>query len=235
MSDFIIDSFLAKRVLKTVDAGLVVGMGKPIPGQMCVEAAVCYALGLPHSDEPGCVDTHLRKLKLILNDSAWASPAARAAGMRRLAVVQLGSKGHLDREEFRRRCWLAVGQVVVPFVLRAAASNEKSFTRQNSLLATARQCESAIVPEDLRQAILTADVLVIEYRRTTALSFFCSARDITSIAQSACRLADSGPWRHDGISFANKCLSIFAEAVVQILIDMKVPGVQWLSLTEEKY
>lgn len=41
---------IAVRVLEVVDAGLVSGVGSPEPGKMCVEAAVCYALGLPHGD-----------------------------------------------------------------------------------------------------------------------------------------------------------------------------------------
>lgn len=43
---------VARKVLATVDAGLVSGLGKPIPGKMCVEAAVNYALGRPHGDDP---------------------------------------------------------------------------------------------------------------------------------------------------------------------------------------
>lgn len=43
---------IAAKVRDTIDAGLVQGLGEPIPGQMCVEAAVCYALGLPHGDDP---------------------------------------------------------------------------------------------------------------------------------------------------------------------------------------
>lgn len=46
---------IASKVLEVVDAGLVKGLGQPLPGQMCVEAAVCFAMGLPHSDEPTCV------------------------------------------------------------------------------------------------------------------------------------------------------------------------------------
>ena len=38
---------VARKVLKTVDAGLCSGKGAPEPGKMCVEAAVCFALGLP--------------------------------------------------------------------------------------------------------------------------------------------------------------------------------------------
>lgn len=40
------------KVIVAVDAGLVRGVGDPIPGRMCVEAAVCFALGLPHGDDP---------------------------------------------------------------------------------------------------------------------------------------------------------------------------------------
>src|SRR6478735_3685027 len=87
---------IATKVLTTVDAGLVKGVGNPVPGQMCVEAAVCYAMGLPHGDEPACVAPALRRLKIRLNDSCWSSNEARARGMRRLALIQLGSAGVLD-------------------------------------------------------------------------------------------------------------------------------------------
>src|SRR5208337_5622979 len=98
-----ITEVIARKVLETVDAGLVDGLGDPVPGQMCVEAAVCYALGLPHGDDPGCVAPALRALKIRLNDAAWSSPTSRAAGMRRLAVAQLGSYGVLNQKEFVRR------------------------------------------------------------------------------------------------------------------------------------
>lgn len=45
----------AKRVLQVVDAGLCSGIGTPEPGKMCVEAAVCFALGQPFGDDPACV------------------------------------------------------------------------------------------------------------------------------------------------------------------------------------
>ena len=52
---------VARKVLNTVDAGLVLGVGKPILGQMCIEAAVCFALGEPHGDEPSCVAPAVRE------------------------------------------------------------------------------------------------------------------------------------------------------------------------------
>ena len=72
---------IARKVAKVVNAGLVKGLGKPEPGKMCVEAAVCYAMGLPHGDKPACVSPVLRSLKIRLNDSAWSSDQARANGL----------------------------------------------------------------------------------------------------------------------------------------------------------
>ena len=104
---------LAQKVRDTVDAGLSKGMGNPIPGQMCVEAAVNYAMGLPHGDTPSCVGRAVRDFKIALNDSdAWTSNAARAKGLRRVAIAQLGSD-KLDQVEFSKALALDLaGQAV---------------------------------------------------------------------------------------------------------------------------
>ena len=72
-------------------------------GQMCVEAAVCYALDLPHGDDPGCVAESVRRFKIRLNDASWSSPRARADGLRDLGIAQLGSRGVVDELGFARR------------------------------------------------------------------------------------------------------------------------------------
>lgn len=90
---------LARRVLQVVDKGLCDGVGEPIPGHMCVEAAVCYAMGEPHSDEPSCVGQAPRLVKISLNDMFWSSKKARAKGLRRVAIAQLGST-HIDDHDF---------------------------------------------------------------------------------------------------------------------------------------
>ena len=59
---------VAAKVLDVVDHGLCSGKGEPIPGKMCVEAAVCFALGEPHGDSPSCVGTAVRAVKIKLND-----------------------------------------------------------------------------------------------------------------------------------------------------------------------
>src|SRR5690242_1611498 len=116
---------IAIKVLSVVDAGLVNGVGNPVPGQMCVEAAVCYALDLPHGDDPQCVSRALRALKIRLNDSNWSSNVARTKGLRRLAVVQLGSRDALDDVEFTKRVAALSIRTCVPQALRAAASIHK--------------------------------------------------------------------------------------------------------------
>jgi predicted RNA-binding Zn ribbon-like protein len=67
---------LIRKLLATVDAGLVKGLGKPVAGKMCVEAAISYALGEPHSDGPSCVEPAVRASKIALNDKPWSSAAA---------------------------------------------------------------------------------------------------------------------------------------------------------------
>ena len=130
---------IATKVRDIVDAGLVSGVGKPKPGKLCVEAAVCLALGLPHGDDPPCVAPSLRRLKIGLNDKQWSSPQARAKGLRRLAVAQLGSAGVLDETEFRRRVVAMTIRKAVPVGLRAAASiNPK---HAEALEAAAVRCE----------------------------------------------------------------------------------------------
>jgi hypothetical protein len=109
-----LDEATARRILATVDAGLSHGLGAPHPGHMCVEAAVCFALDLPHSDDPKCVAQSLRKLKIALNDLAWPSPAERAKALRRLAIAQLGTNKDLDELEFTKRVLDLINTTILP-------------------------------------------------------------------------------------------------------------------------
>lgn len=193
---------VAAKVLATVDAGLVKGIGEPKPGAMCVEAAVCYAMGLPHSDEPDCVSRAIRDLNILLNDAGWSSNAARAKGMRRLVLAQLGSAGAVDDVEFAKRVAELSIHMNVPAALRAAASIHPYAHHKGALVDAAIICE-----RDGTEA---------------------SARSARSAAWSAWSAAEAEAAR----SARDGHLSTFAEGVVQILIAMKSPGCKWLSLTE---
>ena len=138
---FEISEALVTKLLGVVDAGLSSGVGEPEPGKMCVEAAVCYAMGLPHSDKPTCVSPALRALKIRLNDSSWSSNDARAKGLRRLAVAQLGSADVLDEKEFVRRVADLAIRKQVPIVLRAAAKIHPDSNHKAKLLDAASRCE----------------------------------------------------------------------------------------------
>src|SRR5690348_10965698 len=133
---------IATKVLSVVDAGLVRGVGKPVPGKMCVEAAVNFALGLPHSDEPPCVGYAVRSFKIALNDSNWSSDAARTKGMRKLAIAQLGSN-EIDQGAFVKELALATVRRIVPLALRAAAGMPGNAAHKDSLEQHAKACESA--------------------------------------------------------------------------------------------
>ena len=137
----IITQDIAQKVINLVDQGLVKGMGNPIPGKMCVEAAVCFALGLPHGDDPKCVSKAVRFLKIKLNDSNWSSNQARAKGLRRLAVAQLGSLGEINDQEFAKKVAKLSIQTCVPIALRAAAKIQKDAKRKQALLDVANKCE----------------------------------------------------------------------------------------------
>jgi hypothetical protein len=233
---------IAQKVLSTVDAGLVNGLGKPQPGQMCVEAAVCYALGLPHGDDPKCVAPSLRHLKIKLNDSHWSSAKARAAGLRRLALVQLGSAGTLDEKEFVARCAMLSIRTCVPVALRAAATRFKG-EKRDALLEAANRCEAEPTLENARHARKAATAATADAADATAAATnaaaaadaYAAAPSYTVYAYAAVTNAYAAVTNAAAAvaaAVADKVLSDFAESVVQILIDMDVPGVQWLSLTE---
>jgi hypothetical protein len=116
-----INEEVARKVLETVDAGLCSGLGEPTPGRMCVEAAVCYALGLPHGDNPPCVGAAVRAFKIRLNDAKWSSDAARAKGMRRVALAQLGSVD-IDQVAFAKIVAEETIRKILPVALRAAVT-----------------------------------------------------------------------------------------------------------------
>lgn len=132
----------ARFVLEVVDAGLSAGMGFPVPGHMCVEAAVCYALGQPHGDEPECVNEAVRKFKIRLNDSPWSSKDARAAGMRRLAIAQLGTNDKsFDEKKFVEVLVEQTIRKIVPYALRSAIKGIEDQRHKAALEEAAVRCE----------------------------------------------------------------------------------------------
>jgi len=208
---------IAQKVLDTVDAGLVCGVGKPIPGQMCVEAAVCYAMGLPHGDKPVCVAPSLRQLKLVLNDNSWwLSDQSRSKGLRQLAVAQLDSAGKLDEKDFVQR--------LVPLANTMAARASK-----NAAAAHAASAAAAADAHADAAASAAALAAAAAARAARATAIYAAVAVATYAAASAVAAAT---YATAAAAEAEKELIFFADEVVKILIDMKAPGCQWLPLCE---
>lgn len=197
---------LVRKLLATVDAGLVKGVGVREPGKMCVEAAISFALGEPHSDGPSCVDPNVRQAKIILNDSAWSSEQARARGMRRVAIAQLGSKDTIDSTKFVRLLAEYTIREVVPVALRAAALLNPS--QSQVLEDRAVQCER------------DGDKAAADAARAAAYA----ARAAADAAMAA---ADAAMAERDRI------LSLCATLMVRALQECASPGCDWLWLVDE--
>ncbi len=115
--------------------GLCNGIGSP-DSQMCIEAAVCNALGLPHDDDPKCVTDAVRRYKIRLNDVGWSSVTARANGLRKLGIAQLGSLGVVNNADFEDRLTTLHTKILVPKILRSA------FPNNEACLDAAKECET---------------------------------------------------------------------------------------------
>ena len=237
-----VDEGIARRVLDVVDAGLVRGVGEPIPGQMCAAAAVCYALGLPHGDEPSCISPAVRSLMIRVNDGRWSSPEARARGLRRLAIAALGSAGTLDEGEFARRAARLAIRTCVPTALRAAALRNAGVQRER-LLQVADLCEREPTREHAWEATTyaraaayyaayyaaTAPDEVAAYAAASADRVGCAAR-YAADAVYATAEAVHGTDAKARTAY-DATLGDFAERVVCILHDMGSPGAAYLYLT----
>jgi hypothetical protein len=118
-----------------LNRGLSAGVGDA-DKQVCVEAAICLALGLPLGDDPPCVAPAVRAFKIALNDGPWSSPEARAAGMRALAYAQIGTRGQLDEKKWVTRVAELTIREVLPPILREIGLEKE-----------AKRCELEGTPE----------------------------------------------------------------------------------------
>jgi len=209
---------VARKVLGLVDRGLVQGLGEQVPGEMCVEAAVCFALGLPHGDEPPCVGSAVRAYKIRLNDSIWSSEQARAKGMRRVAIAQLGSN-LINQRAFADYVIVQGVRRILPIALRAAAERA-SDAHKGELLAAISECEAAA---DIPSARLAADHSK-KAARAYAYAYAAAAYAADAAAYAAYADADAA---------RDRTLSLAAEIAVEALQAQNCEGCQWLDLCDE--
>ena len=182
-----VDLNVAKKVLETVDAGLVCGVGKAKPGEMCVEAAVCYAMGLPHGDRPTCVSDAVRGFKIGLNDKAWSSPKARALGLRRIAIAQLGSAGVVNDVEFATKLADRMVRVMIPIALKVLMriKSHSEFHDQMKAMIPRVEQEGRAVMKDVRALCLKVRDTAWKLRQSADAYAAYAAADAYAYAAAA--------------------------------------------------
>ncbi len=236
---------LAAKVLEVVDAGLCSGKGTPVLGQMCVEAAVTFALGEPFSDEPSCVSEVLRSFKISLNDKNWSNNEARSKGLRRIALAQLGTKDTLDEKEFVRLLTEMTIKKTVPAAIRLVAETAPE-PHKTAILEAALECEKNPTETAARNAekVTRKWANAAAYAAANAAYAAANAAIYAAYAYAAIYAATYAATyaadyayaaAYDAANAANardKVLSDYAEDVVQILIKLKTPGSEFLCLTE---
>ena len=223
---------IAKKVLSIVDQGLSNGVGKP------------------NGDNPSCVSPVLRSFKIALNDKGWSSNAARAKGLRRIAIAQLGTRDTLDEQEFIKRLAILTVKKTVPAAIRLVAEKAPE-PHKEKMLAAALRCEQ----EGTREAAINANKIVKDHYyaayaaanadaaaaaayAAAAATYAAYAADAAAAAYAAAYAAAADAAAANAANAADaadardKVLAEYAEDVVQILIELKTPGSKYLSLTE---
>ncbi len=174
---------------------------------VCLMEAVAWVAGEPHSDRPECTDPVLGAYGRAVNDFMTDEE-------RRLLVPLVprlvGTAGNAALS-LRRAMLIVDGTVrqVVPLVLEAAGlSGDADKLRKLSPIVDKESAEAAAEAAEAAEAAADA----------------AYAADADA---DAAYDADA-----DADAALDTSLATFAEDVVQILIDMKAPGCQWLELTE---
>ena len=206
----VINKAFAATVLSVIDKGLVYGLGDPVPGKMCVEAAVAFASGENHNDHPSCVDNWLADEKIELNDSSdWSGDKGRTKGLRRVAIAQLGSKGRFDRKLFQKK----FGEKIWVIARDAAISK---------FLEQVEELKVADTPEQFNEVLPTLEL----------------PDDFTNVfGGGPCHYnnVEEAKYALEGLFVGGQeYLEIIAETMVQVLKEMKIPGTKYLYLTEKK-
>lgn len=228
---------VARKILEVIDHpdGLVRGLGKPEPGKFCVEAAVQYVLtnGQEHNAEPACVGTAVRAFKIKLNDCYWSSNQARAKGMRRLAVAQLGSN-KIDQVKFGELMFLRGTQKLLPFVFREIAKIKPAGKYQDDLNNHADICTAVKTFEEARQACMNATAFASAFAASAAFAYASAASAYTYAAAFAFAASAASAYTYDfkqaKLGEKDRLLLLTAEVGVECLIELKSPGTKWLDI-----
>jgi hypothetical protein len=175
------------KIADIVSQGLVCGVGKPVPGQLCLEAAICLALGEPHGDEPSCVAAPDRNFAIRLQDAFPGTSQERAALFLPLGLAQLGTAG-TDRLPWLRAVVEGTIRKVIPLYLRHAAEKTSGgVAHRETLLAVAARCEQ----DGTREAALAAKQVAYAAAYADADAYAAAYAAAAAAAAAAAYAADA--------------------------------------------
>lgn len=230
---FDVKTFDVKKYDCILARGLSQGIGSP-GAQMCIEAAICAALGLPHGDDPKCVANAVRSFKIGLNDAAWSSPAARAKGLRNLGLAQLGSLDVVKDKEFAQLLAEKFIRVLIPTLFR------EIFPENQKCLAALARCEAEGTADAATDATNFARAATAYYPilatyhalRAANYAIAVSANTIKAVYAAdtaSCAVHYAAAAASCATSDANdKYLLLAADLALDVLRDLRSPGISLL-------
>lgn len=183
--------------------------------------------GLPIEADVEQVDADLDKIMSILMQAGWSCTAARNKGLSRLAMAMRGSKGAVDMGAFKSRLEDHVLGVILPTALLAAAGAHPLARFRDMLgdaavlLAANGGTISRSLADDVRRA-----GRAIQNGYPAALACVFAAEAVLAAAGFAYTVAVTGAASvtHATGGSRDETLAAFAEALVQILIQLRAPG-----------
>ncbi len=226
MNNMIITQKLVNKINSLINKGLTQGLGKPEPGRMCVEAAICYALGEEHGDSPSCVSRSVSSSKIDLNDCNWSSSKARGAGMRKLAVAQLGTKAwsYAQNSQFEYLLNDNIQATIYPYLIKYATGvypKAKFLQKVGKYknVANVVKISAEDIINDIDETYPNRDVWS-GIEETMSLGSYFESFEVIPNASEYKQIDE----KYFGDSFLKK----YAAAILLTLKQMKAPGVKWL-------
>jgi hypothetical protein len=218
-----------------LERGLCAGVGKP-DGQMCIEAAISQALGLPFNDKPSCVAPAVRRYKIQINDSnRWKSPQSRAEALRDIGIAQIGSAGVVDDIEFAKKLAEKTIRRLIPALFREVLSRDKR------AMAAADRCEREGSREAAREArdaaayAYAADAAAYAYAAYAAAYAYADAA-AAAAAYAYAAYADAAAaaaYAADAAyadAYPEKYLRLSISLALEVLRELKSPGCAWIEV-----
>jgi len=209
-----------ERLRQIIPLGLTAGLGSNEPGKMCVEAAICFALSEPHSEQPSCVSELDRRFSIVINDAGWSSPLVRAEALLPLAIAQLGTLNT------SRRIWVThiiLGTIkrVLPLALDAVGMTDH-----------AQACRNIETLDDAKVAVKAAEKSLSAATGTLAAAYaFSAAVAVTAVeetnvaaAANAAIFCSNATFYSDTANFNVTRDAVLCEAVAIALDAYKAEG-----------